>query len=194
MSISGLKGGMEAQISPVWIFNHGTQKRWDDILVIVDEKTLHDEDVDSFLLHIGLTRLRWQADAVGAGELDRVLLPSSHRVDHRLHVQGIDHWDRTGEKREKPGFTIQATTAAQWAATHTHKSLLWNVCSILWFYDWKITNLGLIGYQTRKKNMQERENTLLQGFPTWNPILPSHCLKPSSPTSIWSGLWNNSHQ
>lgn len=58
MSISGLKGGMEAQISPVWIFKPRTQKRCGDLLVIVDEKTLHNEDVDSFLLHISLTRLR----------------------------------------------------------------------------------------------------------------------------------------
>lgn len=58
MSISGLKDRMEAQISPVWIFKLGTQKRWDVLLVIVDEKTLNDEDVDSFLLHVGLTRLR----------------------------------------------------------------------------------------------------------------------------------------
>lgn len=58
MSISGLKGGMEAPISLVCIFKLGTQKRWYDLLVIVDKKTLHDEDVDSFLLHVGLTRLR----------------------------------------------------------------------------------------------------------------------------------------
>lgn len=42
-------------------------------------------------------------------------------------------------------------------------------------------------------NVHERKSTLLHGFPTRNPFLPSHCLKPSSPTSIWSGFWN-SHQ
>lgn len=58
MSISGLRGRMEAPISPVWIFELGTQKKWDGLLVIVDEKTFHDEDVDPFLLHVGLTGLR----------------------------------------------------------------------------------------------------------------------------------------
>lgn len=99
--------------------NQTKKKSWGDLLVIVDQKTLHDEDMDPFLLQVSLISLRRQADAVGAGELDRVLLPSSHGVDHRLHVQGVDHWYRTGENRERrPGFS-SATTAAQYAAKHT---------------------------------------------------------------------------
>lgn len=188
MSISGLKG--ELWLWLVWKGFSSLGFGRGDSLVIVDEKTFHNEDMDPSLLHVGLTGLGWQADAVGAGKLDRVLLPSSHRVDHGLHVQGVDHWYRTGEKTEdrasphKPPPQLNVQRHTQFTVRQ----------SVYHFMTEKSQSLGLIGYQTREKNMQERKNTLLQGFPTWNPILPSHCLKPSSPTSIWSGLWNNSHQ
>lgn len=77
------------------------EKPWGDLLVIVDEKALHNEDMDAFLLRVSLIILGRQADAMGAGELDRVLLPSSHRVGHGLHVQGVDHWCGTERRRRR---------------------------------------------------------------------------------------------
>lgn len=78
-------------------FSLSGKKRWqDDLLIVVDEEALHDENVDSFLLWVGFVCFRWQADAVRAGKLDWVLLPAFHSVDHSLHVQGSDHWYRTG--------------------------------------------------------------------------------------------------
>lgn len=58
-----------------------------DPLVVVDEESLHDEKMDP-ILRVGF---RCQADAMGAGKLDRVLLPAFHSVDHSLHVQSRDH-------------------------------------------------------------------------------------------------------
>lgn len=85
MSIRGLRGG---QISDQTF--RGPQRSEEsqnaDLLVVIDEEALHDENMDG--LAVGV---RGQADAVGAGELDRVLLPALHGADHGLHVQSGDH-------------------------------------------------------------------------------------------------------
>lgn len=99
----GLQGGNEAQISEKFRgqedfklnFRVSVEKRvrWqDDTLVVVDEKTLHDENMDALLLPVGILGFRWQADSMWAGKLDWVLLPAFYSVDHGLHVQGGDHW------------------------------------------------------------------------------------------------------
>lgn len=58
------------------------------LLVVVDEEALHDENVEPIVVLISLWR---QADAVGTGELDWVLLPAFDSADHGFHVQGSDH-------------------------------------------------------------------------------------------------------
>lgn len=197
MSIRGLWRGTRGQISGQeacrLYFRACVEKkvrRQDDPLVVVDEEALHDENMDTCIAVLGF---RWQADTVRARKLYRVLLPALHGADHRLHVQGRDHWYRTRREQRRAGFTTQATNAPhQCPLTHITSRLV-NVCSIHTIDDRKITKFR-IDWLPNWRNVQERKSTLLHGFPTWNPFLPSHCLKPSSPTSIWSGFWNNSHQ
>lgn len=78
------------------------------LLVVVDEEALNDENVDPIALRVSLVSLGRQADTVGAGELDGVLLPALDSADHGLHVQGSDHWYMTGWEDTGATFTTHA--------------------------------------------------------------------------------------
>lgn len=113
-----------------------------DLLVVVDEETLHNENMVPLLLWVNLVSFWWQADAMGAGKLDWILLPASHGVDHRLHVYGGDHWQRRRGESRSAGFTTYATnTAHQCASTHISHS---SVCLSHSLNRW------LISYQTEE--------------------------------------------
>lgn len=70
------------------------------LLVVIEQEAFHNQDV-RLLLGLAHIICRGEVDAMGTGELYRVLNPASYRVGHCLHVQSCDHCGGTNRKWQK---------------------------------------------------------------------------------------------
>lgn len=146
-------------------------------LVVVQQKSFYDEYV-----HLALRVVHFHGwghlYTVGMGEFDWVFNPTLDSVHHGLHIQSCDHYKSRKKifsgrlKFENGSWNLISAIAKP----HREKECKWvgRDCKIF-VMGGRCVEWGVI--------------TLLLFI-----VLPSHCLKPSSPTAIWSGGWNNSDQ
>lgn len=75
--------------------------RGEYLRVVVEQESLHDQDMNLLLVTGDIGGGVGHGDTVGAGKLDGVLHPTLDGVGHGLHIQGCDHWGVPGKERRK---------------------------------------------------------------------------------------------
>lgn len=71
-----------------------------NLRVVIEQEAFHNQDV---CVPVGVARIscRGEINAMGTGELHRVLHPALNRVGHCLHVQGCDHCGARAQSNNK---------------------------------------------------------------------------------------------